>query len=807
MSTAKVIFTYKRKRLSSRCDVGTSDVCPDFSADSHAGKPQAVPEERSEKDPMIFKVGLNDADCSMDYQSCLDPSNQHVESKLQVQGSGACNSRERHNGSNELSEDNSCKASGENGCTETIVDTTKSSCSDLESSRAFSDGCLEVSKRKLTAPLLTFSRRLKRKDTGNSAILGEIPAKEGGVGIRESEPICAPATSCKEMINKIQAVEKSATLKVTTDNIVTGNMLCQSREKMTNKESGDSSCLCTKSSPDIPALRQIEEKRCSQDDLVVNVPFFTKQSSSVSSALDAPKTTNIQKEIALRSSDDEILSCCDDVCKTVEQHVSNQCRTSSGDSQLTSSDCSDVKTFADKPMQNTASSASLDVSNPPSGAFVIDCNLIPESNLQEKESDAVHHSSDETENHGKVMEKGQLKRKDLELFRDIDLKVVDSPSSDVVRLSNDLYTPMAAGKKPETKYLQLFSEAGQNGHLASATTTSEMGSRGAQSNGTYYSNCDMPQLKQASRKASATIGLSLPMEPMHKCQTSRHSSGMRKDHNVSIREFIQNPAVQSFPDQSSLMWQQKVLLDTCNSRATALRGNRAMSLDRFEPGGPMWSEEELDSLWIGIRRHGRGNWHAMLLDPKLRFAPWRVARDLAAQWDREQCNLFNRQHMSIETRLSLGDVYARREGGCFRGNVVNESRMNVTLAGKLGNYSGNSFSIRDGMGFDPNKYLPHWLQEPAGTCSKFFEPSPGVSAIPQVGGVKLVGPFSEPSATSCWGRNLDNFKVPGTMPGEIQAPSGGEPSKRKQSREKNLIVIDSDGSSEETISDDHNIKN
>ncbi|KAH9613266.1 hypothetical protein KSS87_009598 [Heliosperma pusillum] len=578
---------------------------------------------------------------------------------------------------------------------------------------------------------------------------------------------------------------------------------------MTSKESRDSSCLGTRSSSDIPALRQTEEKRCSQDDLVVSVPSITKQSSSASSSLEAPQTTNIQKDIVLRSSNDEILSCCDDVCKTDEQHVSNQCRTSSGDSQLTSSDCSDMKTFADKPMQNKASSASLVLSYPPSGAFMIDCNLIPESDLQEKESDAVRHPSAETEIHGKVTEEGQLKTKDLELFRDIDLKVVDSPLSDAVRVNNDLYTPVAAGKKPKTKYLQLFSEGGQNGRLASASTTLEIGSEGGQPNETYYSNCDMARLKQASRKASATIGLSLPMEPMHECQTSRHGFGMRllKDQNVSFREFIQNPAVQSFPDQSTSMWQQKVLLDTHNSRAIALRGNRAMSVDRSEPGGPKWSEEELDSLWIGIRRHGRGNWHAMLLDPKLRFAPWRVARDLAAQWDREQCNLLTRQNMSTETRLSLGDVYARREGGGFRGNGVNESHMNVTLAGKLGNYSGNSFSTRDGMGFDPNKYLPRWLQEPAGISSKCFEPSPRVSAIPQAGGLKLVGPFSEPSATSCWGRNLNVYKVPGTVPGEIQPPSGGELSKRKQSREENLIVIDSDASSEETISDDHNNKN
>ncbi|KAJ8459011.1 hypothetical protein OPV22_031937 [Ensete ventricosum] len=49
-----------------------------------------------------------------------------------------------------------------------------------------------------------------------------------------------------------------------------------------------------------------------------------------------------------------------------------------------------------------------------------------------------------------------------------------------------------------------------------------------------------------------------------------------------------------------------------------------------------WSEDELDALWIGVRRHGRGNWDAMLRDPKLKFSKYRTAEDLSLRWKEEQ---------------------------------------------------------------------------------------------------------------------------------------------------------------------------
>ncbi|KAI3455806.1 hypothetical protein Pfo_012469 [Paulownia fortunei] len=55
----------------------------------------------------------------------------------------------------------------------------------------------------------------------------------------------------------------------------------------------------------------------------------------------------------------------------------------------------------------------------------------------------------------------------------------------------------------------------------------------------------------------------------------------------------------------------------------------------------IWSEDELDYLWMGIRRHGRGNWEAMLHDPRLKFSKFRTAEDLSARWEEEQLKILD----------------------------------------------------------------------------------------------------------------------------------------------------------------------
>ncbi|CAN6168169.1 unnamed protein product [Urochloa humidicola] len=62
-----------------------------------------------------------------------------------------------------------------------------------------------------------------------------------------------------------------------------------------------------------------------------------------------------------------------------------------------------------------------------------------------------------------------------------------------------------------------------------------------------------------------------------------------------------------------------------------------------------WSEDELDALWIGVRRHGRGNWDAMLRDPKLKFLNNRTSEELASRWILEEQKIIE-EPMSTVTR-------------------------------------------------------------------------------------------------------------------------------------------------------------
>jgi hypothetical protein len=60
-----------------------------------------------------------------------------------------------------------------------------------------------------------------------------------------------------------------------------------------------------------------------------------------------------------------------------------------------------------------------------------------------------------------------------------------------------------------------------------------------------------------------------------------------------------------------------------------------------------WLEDELDSLWIGVRRHGRGNWDAMLRDPKLTFLKNRNPEELTAKWQEEQLKLLGQSGSAL----------------------------------------------------------------------------------------------------------------------------------------------------------------
>lgn len=70
-------------------------------------------------------------------------------------------------------------------------------------------------------------------------------------------------------------------------------------------------------------------------------------------------------------------------------------------------------------------------------------------------------------------------------------------------------------------------------------------------------------------------------------------------------------------------------------------GSGSGNIFKKKPKMDIWSEEELDNLWIGVRRHGRGNWDAMLRDPRLKFSKFKTVEDLSVRWEEEQTKILD----------------------------------------------------------------------------------------------------------------------------------------------------------------------
>ncbi|XP_068666142.1 uncharacterized protein [Aristolochia californica] len=207
---------------------------------------------------------------------------------------------------------------------------------------------------------------------------------------------------------------------------------------------------------------------------------------------------------------------------------------------------------------------------------------------------------------------------------------------------------------------------------------------------------DQSQSKQNLMKSSLFpphfLDLSLPINPGTPVVTLQNSPRMLSPSSFSST----NCRTQSATDEKASSDRHRQLLDNILHRVGMFKANQVYSSENLRAYTSMWSEEELDSLWIGVRRHGRNNWNVMLRDPKLHFSNWRTAEDLAEQWVQEQSKLLNGskhcQPMTLskadlitcgrvasknwsiptlrngatETHLSLGDVYGQKDGAVLK---------------------------------------------------------------------------------------------------------------------------------------------
>ncbi|KAL8139728.1 hypothetical protein V2J09_005749 [Rumex salicifolius] len=599
----------------------------------------------------------------------------------------------------------------------------------------------EVAETKLTAPVITFNRRLKRKvDSQRVDVLSRLlsASSERNTDIsKQLQPAADdtntshfPSESGREVSTKVgdSHCSSRSTLDATHDIVKVGDKK-----------------VCTK-------VKDVDSPACGQP-----VPPKPVEHNALLSAEATGAKINLQSSLGCLSSEPVVVSSCND--------NSNEGASAEGNSQLTSSYGSDSKV---PPC----------VKEKRADALVIDCNVAPEPEDEEQMAIDVPVNlqqpivtGDDTVTHDKS-KRGEV----LELFKttgeEIGKTCLNSHSQSPKHASTsmgidgskqnydyqDVYHMSDMDLTRRSKYLQLFSEDCPF-HPA------------------YPPESLTNSLEQ--RKLYTMGGTRHQFE--HSCS---RAPSIPQFFNARSRDSFQTLGGHSVTDHNPSVLRHKMLLDSINSRASAIK---------VEPSQSGWSEDELDFLWIGVRRHGRGNWETMLRDPRLHFSPWRGPRDLACQWELEQHKLLNETGTSqgrylkqlviypegnnrlsssrAEPQLSLGDVYCQNEASLYKLNNTNYKSYYRTK-GKRGIYGGGLYGELDGrLGSSSHarNAMPHWLQGSSSTSQM----PPLVPPMSQAGPSSRVQNVIEPNAAS---------------------------------KPSDPIVIDSDASSEETISDGHNPK-
>ncbi|KAM0920443.1 hypothetical protein ACQ4PT_007503 [Festuca glaucescens] len=205
--------------------------------------------------------------------------------------------------------------------------------------------------------------------------------------------------------------------------------------------------------------------------------------------------------------------------------------------------------------------------------------------------------------------------------------------------------------------------------------------------------------------------------PSRKAGSSKEPKSMPSELKFRIMdkapEFSLDLSLDGFQDSGMSALEHNKLFHGGQSSGSHLLTERLGTYSYKRRQAP-WSEEELDFLWIGVRRYGTNNWNAMMRDTRLRFSSSRVPEDLAKQWDKEQKKLLGVDlHQSIrtsalgsapplhiaedyvgnsscsgcskspflaaQTNLSMGDVYLRNARASDRGqhHLSNLGRYNL----------------------------------------------------------------------------------------------------------------------------------
>ncbi|XP_019198835.1 PREDICTED: uncharacterized protein LOC109192590 isoform X3 [Ipomoea nil] len=727
---------------------------------------------------------------------------------------------------------------------------TQEGCPHQLSGQVVSNSADPFKERKLNSPLLTFHRRAKRNNHVNGpdvkCVLKVGDSVSSSVGNSAQGVIpcifeVKPGNSCFE---DASANQKHQEILLQT----TGN-------------DDHHSCVSAGSVPQIKAPPDVNEQPHIVDDTLSLPEVTVLDSESNLSSLHKNVGTDVPKDILVNSSKPtQGLSCS--AVDNAEVTASSTSHTSTGtECQIIDLNISELP---DEKADNR-DSLTLDLSIPlRDSADRVGCNKklacdlddqpicsTPEllciksescSGLQATESCKVSTS------------------KSLEL---IDERIVNIPSTGAEIIETCCTSAEAAGNSckgtgSKNNPLQLSSEDRTYDFFPLSSTPKKTS--------TTEDSDDRNTHLQESRFLSVSMGLnslflgsSLPLETV----VDRHayvSSSQRACTGNQSREFILG-VPQPPSDHTALLFRHQMILDNIVGRATSLKGNRNRFPEKLE-SPMMWSEEELDSLWIGVRRHGRGKWDAMLRDPRLHFFSWRSSRDLAERWEEEQSKLLcgrsisqvrqlrkadlyhansvysgkmGQEDLANDVQLSLGHGYSQSEdmekhsrchflniqsaGSTFcpyyhRGKrsraMLSQSERSESHAVP---YVESSFIAGLPTDMAVTGTLPRWIKEAVAIPIRPLDSPSITSSLCQTG---LKWPnhiFSESNGTN---ESTDSrLRSVHSIPTVCSTHSAIFPTTKQQrkfdlhesdtDKKDELIIIHSDDSSEETISDDHNL--
>lgn len=135
---------------------------------------------------------------------------------------------------------------------------------------------------------------------------------------------------------------------------------------------------------------------------------------------------------------------------------------------------------------------------------------------------------------------------------------------------------------------------------------------------------------EAAHESSQDL-LTMPLLPNLRQQ--RNDNQMQKQHMRDVSPVLGPGQMQgsfsSLPEKHKRVL-ENIMMKTGSGTSNSLRKRLKLVA---------WSEDELDALWIGVRRHGKGNWDTMLRDPNLKFSKCRTSDDLSNMWEEEQVKI------------------------------------------------------------------------------------------------------------------------------------------------------------------------